>query len=206
MRWLFLPPSPSDFIRLLKAWRFWILASLLGAVLGAVFYAVSPPPYRARATVNVDFNLELAWPEETDRQQFYYLEREVRKLEEIAWSDAVIGLVAQRANIDVPELRTGVLMLSQPAEAGWHFYADDPSPEKAALMATTWANAFVEQTRIAVGAQSGYSSFIQLEATQVTDIPVNRSVPQGAYLLSGSAVCLVLSLILYLFIRPGQVR
>ncbi len=59
----------------------------------ASLYLLMPPPYRARATVNVDFNLEQAWPQETDRQQFYYLERETRKLEEIAWSDAVMQSV-----------------------------------------------------------------------------------------------------------------
>ncbi len=94
MNWFFSPPSLDDLIRLLKAWRFWVLGTLLGALLGAVFFYIAPPPYRARATVNVDFNLEEAWPEEIDRQQFYYLERETRKLEEIAWSDDVLQIVA----------------------------------------------------------------------------------------------------------------
>ena len=89
-----LSPSLDDLIRLLKAWRFWVLGALVGALLGAAIFYLAPPPYRARATVNVDFNLEEAWPEETDRQQFYYLERETRKLEEIAWSDDVIQVVA----------------------------------------------------------------------------------------------------------------
>ncbi|MFN8385258.1 MAG: hypothetical protein U0V48_00360 [Anaerolineales bacterium] len=38
----------------------------------------------ARATVIVDFNLEEVPLQDTDRQYFYYLERETRKLEEIA--------------------------------------------------------------------------------------------------------------------------
>jgi hypothetical protein len=204
MRWLFLPPSSDDLIRLLKAWRFWILASLVGAVLGAMLYAIAPPPYRARATVNVDFNLEVAWPEETDRQQFYYLEREVRKLEEIAWSDQILNIVAAQADSSISELRGNVLMLSQPAEAGWHFYADDYDPERAALLASTWANAFVEQTRLAVNSQTGISSFIQVEATQVIRVPVARSLSRGTYLLSGSVVSLVLSASLLLFVRPDK--
>ena len=61
----------------------------LGCTLSA------PPPYHAQATVLVDFNLEQAWPKETDRQQFYYLERETRKLEEVAWSDLVMGLIVE---------------------------------------------------------------------------------------------------------------
>src|SRR5215211_9519161 len=96
MHWLFSPPSIDDLIRLLKAWRFWSVGALIGALLGAGLYYVVPPPYRAHATVLVDFHLEQAWPEETDRQQFYYLERETRKLEEIARSDMVLGMVADR--------------------------------------------------------------------------------------------------------------
>jgi capsular polysaccharide biosynthesis protein len=205
MKWLLIPPSSDDLIRLLKAWRFWIVVSLLGAVFGAVIYAVAPPPYRARATVNVDFNLEIAWPEETDRQQFYYLEREVRKLEEIAWSDSVIAKVADKSDLSVSELRGSVLMLSQPAEAGWHFYAEDQDPEQAILLASTWADAFVEKTRAEARAQSGLSSFIRVEATQVVGIPVSRSISQSAYMLSGLVLCLVLSAGLVLFVEPGKI-
>ena len=64
----------------------------------------------------MDFNLEEAWPEESDRQQFYYLERETRKLEEIAWSDAVMKSVAESSGVSISELRREYLSLSQPAE------------------------------------------------------------------------------------------
>ncbi|MCK6583537.1 MAG: hypothetical protein L6Q49_10615, partial [Anaerolineales bacterium] len=119
--YLFSPPSLDDLIRLLKAWRFWVLGALIGSAIGAVFHAIVPPPYRAKATVNVDFNFEEAFPTNTDRQDFYYLERETRKMEELAWSDDVLG----RLNVPIDQLRNGKLILSQPAEAGWHFYADD---------------------------------------------------------------------------------
>jgi uncharacterized protein involved in exopolysaccharide biosynthesis len=47
----------DDLIRLLKAWRFWSVGALLGALIGAAVYYLAPPPYRAHATVLVDFNL-----------------------------------------------------------------------------------------------------------------------------------------------------
>ena len=65
---LFSPPSLNDLVRLLKAWRFWVLGAILGVAIGAAVYYVAPPPYRARATVTVDFNLEEAFPQDTDRQ------------------------------------------------------------------------------------------------------------------------------------------
>jgi hypothetical protein len=112
MNYLFTPPSLDDFIRLLKAWRFWILGALLGAVIGAGIYYIVPSQFRARATVNVDFNLEQAWPKETDRQQFFYLDRETRKLEELAWSDDVMNQLSSQFSIPVEKLRGGKLQLA----------------------------------------------------------------------------------------------
>ena len=87
MNFIFSTPTLEDLVRLLRAWRFWISSAMLGALIAAAVYSIFPPPYQARATVNVDFNLEQAWPKDVDRQQFYYLEREVRKLEESRDSD-----------------------------------------------------------------------------------------------------------------------
>jgi len=202
MNWFFSPPSLDDLIRLLKAWRFWVVGALAGALLGAALFYVAPPPYRARATVNVDFNLEEAWPQETDRQQFYYLEREVRKLEEIAWSDDVMRVVANASGEDVSALRKDVLRLSQPAEAGWHFYADDPDPERAEALAASWALAFTEQAQADMAAQAGLNEFIRLDAVQVEGLPVYRRVSRGTYLLSGSVGFLTVSALLVLFIKP----
>ena len=204
MNFLFSPPTIDDHIRLLKAWRFWVLVALTGALLGAALFYNAPPPYRARATVNVDFNLEEAWPEETDRQQFYYLEREARKLEEIAWSDAVMMSVAESSGVSISKLRSGVLLLSQPAEGGWHFYADDGDSQKAILLASTWARDFTEQAQTAMVAQTGLSLFIRVENVQVEDIPVYRSVSLGTYLLSGSVGFLALSALIVLFFSPRQ--
>lgn len=202
MNWLFSPPSLDDLIRLLKAWRFWVLGALAGAILGMVLFYVAPAPYRARATVNVDFNLEEAWPDETDRQQFYYLERETRKLVEIAWSDEVMRAVADASGLDVSQLRGDVLALSQPAEGGWHFYADHQDPKQAKSLAATWAKAFAEQAQSAMAAQVGLNSFVRVNPVQVEDLPVYRRVASGAYLLAGSVGLLVLIALLVLFVKP----
>ena len=116
---IFSPPSSDDLIRLLKAWRFWLLGAVAGALISAAVYYIAPPLFRARATVNVDFHLEQAWPQETDREQFYYLERETRKLEEIAMSDVVLNeVVSQVSGVTAQGLREGRLQLSQPGNGG----------------------------------------------------------------------------------------
>jgi capsular polysaccharide biosynthesis protein len=202
---LFSPPSLDDLIRLLRAWRFWVLGALVGALLSAAIFYIAPPAYRARATVNVDFNLEQAWPQETDRQQFYYLEREARKLEEIAWSDAVMQAVADAdGQVTVNELRDDKLQLSQPAEAGWHFYADDADPQRAASLASVWVQAFAEQVRARIGQSEGLNSFIEVEITQVANLPIERSVSLSSYLLAGAVGFLFVSALLILFFAPPR--
>jgi capsular polysaccharide biosynthesis protein len=201
---LFSPPSSDDLIRLLKAWKFWVLGAVVGALIGAAVYYIFPPDYRARATVNVDFNLEQAWPKETDRQQFYYLERETRKLEDIAWSDEVMDQVSSSGQVSVQELRAGKLMLSQPAEAGWHFYADDPNAGHAQDLAAKWAMAFTEKVQENVTNSQGLNSFIQVDATQAKKLPVERSVPLSVYLLSGAIAFLAFSALGVLFFLKPQ--
>jgi capsular polysaccharide biosynthesis protein len=205
MHWLFSPPSIDDLIRLLKAWRFWSVGALIGALLGAGFYYIAPPPYRAHATVLVDFNLEQAWPQETDRQQFYYLERETRKLEEIASSDMVMGMVVEATgDITVQELRNGTLSLSQPAEGGWNFYADDADPERAAMLASTWSQIFVEQVRSRAGAENGPNSFIEATRTRTAQLPIDRSVSLSTYLFVGAILFLAIVSFLVLFFNRPQ--
>jgi len=204
MQWLFAAPASDDVIRLLRAWRFWLLGALAGGLIGAAIHAIAPPPYRARATVVVDFNLEQAWPQDTDRQQFYYLERETRKLEEIAWSDAVMQAVSDASQgLSVNLLRDDKLQLSQPAEGGWHFYADDRDPAKAAALASAWAQAFAAQARLQLAAQGGLNSFIQVDATQTADLPVSPRVDLGSYVLAGSAAFLAIGALTILFMHGG---
>jgi uncharacterized protein involved in exopolysaccharide biosynthesis len=202
MHWLFSPPSIDDLIRLLRAWRFWSVGALIGALLGAGLYYIAPPPYRAHAAVLVDFNLEQAWPQETDRQQFYYLERETRKLEEIAWSDMLLGMVVDATgNITIPELHNGKLFLSQPAEGGWNFYADDSDPERAAALASTWSQVFVDQVRFRAGAENGLNSFIEATRTRAAQLPIERSISLSTYLFVGAIVFLAIASFLVLFFR-----
>ena len=201
MTFLFVNPSIEDVIRLLRAWRFWILGAALGALIGAAMYYVAPPPYRARSTVNVDFNLEQAWPKDTDRQQFYYLERETRKLEELAWHDEIMKDLSVKSSISIEELRAGKLILSQPSEAGWHFYANDDDPQMAEKLAAACADAFVQKVQANVQA-GNINEFVKLEVTQATDLPKERSVSLGEYLLAGSVGFLMLAVFILLFIKP----
>jgi len=187
------PPSTDDLIRLLKAWKFWVLGAIAGMLIGAALYYLVPATYRARATVNVDFNLEQAWPAETDRQQFYYLERETRKLENIAWSDDVIKVVSSDLDVPVEALRDGKLQLSQPAEAGWHFYAEDKNAERAQALATVWAQAFEETVRENMANAQGLSSFIQVDATQTENLPIERTTSISTFLLAGAIFFLTAS-------------
>ena len=204
MHWLFSPPSIDDLARLLKAWRFWSIGALVGALIGAAIYYIAPPPYRAHATVLVDFNLEQAWPKDTDRQQFYYLERETRKLEEIAWSDAVMEMITKTNNdITTQELRSDKLSLSQPAEGGWHFYADDENPERAAALASSWAQVFVEQVRSQIGTTEGLNSFIEATPTQTAQLPRDRSLSISTYLfVSAFAFLSIASFFVLFFNKP----
>ncbi len=206
MSWIFSPPSLDDLIHLLKAWKFWVLGAIVGALLGALVYYIFPPNYRARATVNVDFNLEQAWPKDTDRQQFYYLERETRKLEDVAWSDEVLQTVSAASQVPVQKLRDDKLQLSQPAEAGWHFYADDKKPERARELAGAWAKAFAEKVQENVANSQGLNSYIQVDATQTDKLPVKRSVSLSTYLLSGAILFLALSAIVILFLPSMSLR
>jgi capsular polysaccharide biosynthesis protein len=201
MKLLLTSPSFDDLVRLLKAWRFWVLGALFGAMLGAAVYYIIPPPFRAQATVNVDFNLEQAWPNDTDRQQFYYLERESRKLEEIAWSDDVLGQLSSEFGIPMEDLRGDKLHISQPAEAGWHFYADDVDSQTAALIASSWAEAFVAKAQADVEA-GNINEFVKLEATQSKNLSKERSIPLSGYLLASSIGFLTLAVFAVLFVKP----
>lgn len=124
-------------------------------------YVVFPPDYRARATVVVDFNMEQSWPVDSDRELFYYLEREARKLEEVARSDDVMTTVANSVgDITVEELRSGILELSEPSDGGWHFYATDPDPARAERLASAWAETFLAKV------QDGIKTAIALDASR----------------------------------------
>ena len=163
---IFQPPSSDDLTRLLKAWRFWLLAALLGGLLGAAIYFIAPPAYRVRAVVQIDFNIEEAYKPTQDKQSFYYVEREVRKLQDLAYSDAVMqAVVDQVGGVTVEELREGKLLLSQPGDAGWHFFAEDRDPQRAKTLASAWATAFNDKVKEAASASMTLQSYhAQIEA------------------------------------------
>lgn len=203
---LFSPPSLDDLIHLLKAWKFWVLGAIVGALIGAALYYLVPPTYRARATVNVDFNLEQAWPQDTDRQQFYYLERETRKLEEIARSDEVMKTLSSESQISVQKLRDDRLQLSQPAEGGWHFYAEDKNRKHAQILAGEWAKLFEQKVQENVSNSQGLNSYIRVDATQAENLPVDRSTHLSTYLVAGAVLFLALSAIVVLFLTSSPLR
>ena len=161
-KWILQTPSVDDLIHVLKAWRLWLLAAVLGAVLGYGLHYLFPPDYRAQATVNVDHNLELAWPDASkERDLMTYLSRETQKLEELTLDDATLQMVMdENPGTTITSLRDRVLQLSQPGDGGWHFWADDPDPQRAQQLASSWAQAFYDH------ALQGVEIAVQLQAAQ----------------------------------------
>ncbi len=142
------PPSLQDWARILQAWRLWLLAGLLGALLGTTLYWLHPPPYRAQAEAIVDYNMEEAWPADTDREMFEFLARENKKLEALAWSDAVLEKAATLAGVPFdPAWRQGGLVLRDEHDGRWHFWAIADEPAQAQRLAQAWAQAFTEEVR-----------------------------------------------------------
>ena len=136
--------DPAAWSRWLAAWRLWLLAGLLAAALAALAYPFLPLPWRARAEVVVDHDLEAALPAGTDRHLFYYLSRENKKLEALAWADDVLAPVAQALGTSPADLRRGdILTLRQEKDGLWHFWATASDPAVARAAAAAWAQAFV---------------------------------------------------------------
>ncbi len=162
MNWLLSPPTLNDFLRLLRAWKFWLIFSLIGAGLGAGAYFIFPPNYRAQATVVVDFNVEESWQGNPDCEVFYYLERETRKLVEVAWADETVEAISQEIpDLTVASLRQERLQLSQPEDGAWHFYAEDSDPARAERIVSLWAENFNQQ------AQKGAANALALNSLKI---------------------------------------
>jgi uncharacterized protein involved in exopolysaccharide biosynthesis len=197
-------PSPDELIAVLRAWRVWFLAGLAGALVATLLYVLLPPPFRARATVNVDFHLEQAWPQNTDREQFYYLERETRKLMEIAFADETLTAVTDNLPpYTLSDLRSGVLTLTQPGSGAWHLYAEAPDPAQAAALASAWARSFVDQAerQLKTGAAGGLEPFITLAASQTEDLNPGRTQSLGLWVGVGAGMALAVAALLLLFVR-----
>jgi len=199
MQTLLAPPTFDDLYRLLRAWRLWLVGALLGGLLGMAVYALFPPDYRARATVVVDFNVEQSWVDLPDREVFYFLERETRKLVELAWADDVLEFVADDTGLNVPTLRSGTLSLSQPSDGGWHFYADSADAGLAVKLAGAWAEAFTVK---AADSADQFTPYLVITRTQTQNLPVTRAVPLGTYALAGAGLGLALLAFWALFSHP----
>ncbi|MDH5505604.1 MAG: hypothetical protein OEZ02_00105 [Anaerolineae bacterium] len=151
IRWLLEPGAKDPIVTLLQAWRLWVTAALLGAILAAGVYALFPPPFQAHAAVVVDHNLEQAWQYFPDRQLFYFLNRETRKLEALAWADATLQLVVKQVpGTTIADLRADTLKISYPAEGVWHFWAQASESHRAQTLAGSWAAAFVTQVKASI--------------------------------------------------------
>jgi hypothetical protein len=75
--------------------------------------------------------------------------------------------------VGVFELRNGVLLLGQPSEGGWHFWAEDDDPKRAEVMASAWAKTFTEQvkaTAVASMALQSYHATIENGCTDCSEI------------------------------------
>lgn len=138
-------------IQLLMAWRLWLAAALVGALLGWGAFSLFPPANRAQAEVVVDHNIEEAWKFFPERQLFKFLSRESFKLESLAYADATLQQVVNAVpGTDIVTLRQETLKLGHPMDGIWHFWADDPDPQRAQSLASTWAEAFVAQAHAGV--------------------------------------------------------
>jgi len=172
-----------------------------GLFLGTTLFYLLPPIYRAQATVVVDLNVEQNWAGLPDNEIFYFLDRETRKLVELAWSDPVLAQVEVETGVPVSTLRTESLQLSQPKDGGWHFYASSASPEQAEMIASSWAVSFAEQISAAssTGKAIGILENISVTPTQTRNLLVTR---QGELLWFGLAGALggwLIGLLLVLF-------
>lgn len=142
---LLVQDNQDSLMRVLQSWRLWLLGALVGALVAAGVYALIPQSYRATAVVVVDLNVDEAWPIGAGAQ-FYFLSRETRKLEQLAWSDETMQLVAEQVGgVSISELRDEILLLSQPSDGGWLFKAQAADPDRAAQIAAAWADVFFQQ-------------------------------------------------------------
>lgn len=137
--------SHDTLVKVLQSWRLWLLGAVAGALFAWAVYALFPPPYRARAIIVIDHNLEEVW-DFAPSDNFYFLARETRKLKNLAWSDETIQrVVDQVEGTDIAGLRDEILMMTQPADGGWYLWAEDRHPERAEEIANAWAYAFRDQ-------------------------------------------------------------
>lgn len=134
------------FVQILFSWQMWLLGALLGAIVGGILIFILPTQYRVHATVLVDQNTEEAWFATDEKNKFYYLDVENRKLEAVAWGDAVMHVISEVVpNVDVVALRNNQLKIVRQYDGIWEFHVIDKDREKAEQIAGAWAVAFSEE-------------------------------------------------------------
>ncbi len=97
-----------------------------------------------------------------------------------------------------------IIRLLKAWQGGWHFYADDKNPGRASALASLWAQTFVEQVRAQVATTNGLNSFIEANVTQITQLPVERSVSLSTYLFVGAIAFLAFGSFLILFVSRSK--
>jgi len=202
-KWILKPPVYGDILRLLQAWRLWVGGAVLGAIVASIFFVVLPPPFRARATVLVDFNVEQAMPpNNSDRQVFFYLQRESDILIEIAYADSTLAPVSTQTGIPIADLRSSRLNLTQSGIGGWRLFADAKDPALATTIASAWAESFYQalQTK-----DPGISPFLRTSLTQSEALPVQRTVSIGAYIILGATIGAIFLALLILFFDRKEI-
>lgn len=133
---------------ILQNWKVLLISMLVGAVIGQAIFSLFPPPFKARAVMIMDQNLEEVFPAAPDREIFYFLERETQKLEAIAWSDVVLEeVIASVDGYSLDNLRSGSLILSQPYDGGWNMYGVANNQDIARKLANAWADSFSKVVR-----------------------------------------------------------
>jgi hypothetical protein len=208
-----------------NTWVAWMFAMLTGALLGGSLSLLLPASYRAQATVVVDFNIEETWAGLPDNEIFYFLEREARKLEELALADETLLPFVTDSALTIESLRGGVLELSQPKDGGWHFYATAVTPSQAADLASRWAISFAEQASTDIEIENQLSAInkqlenspsdqnlllekldlekqskgllagTNISISQSDDLPVEKLGQPAYFILAGALLGLFLSLL-----------
>lgn len=175
-------------IQYLLEWKLSLLFMLAGVAIGVICYLIAPSAYQSKASVIVDFNVEENWNGTPDNEIFYFLDREARKLEELAWSDQVLFIVADQVGIPVAALRQDVLSLSQPKDGGWHFYARSDDIKQAELIAGAWASAFAEVVNENITGDNPLEILENIAVTpsQISDLPTKKLNSLAAFSLIGA--------------------
>jgi hypothetical protein len=95
--------------------------------------------------------------------------------------------------------------LSQPGNGGWHFYADDSNAQKSEMLASTWAEAFVQNVQSQMtDPSSSLERYITAVPSQTQHLAPQRSVSLSKYLLVGSVAFLTISALVILFFDIKQ--